>query len=246
LEQLGINPIFLLSQIVNFFILAFLVARFGYRPILNALDQRRVRIEQGLEDARQAEEARANAENERQRILDEARTEAQGIVAEANQRSEKQAAKIIEDAQQAAEGIRQDARAEAEAERDRLLSEMRGQISALAMAAAERLVSVSLDEERQRELTDEFFSGIRNGKASLLAGMEAVKGERAVITTAIPLSESDKEIYRSALLDRLGSETTVVFRVDPSIMGGVVLRVGDQVVNDSVAGKLTALQQQLA
>ncbi len=245
MEQLGINPIFLLSQIVNFAILAFLLSRFAYKPILNALDNRRERIEKGLEDARLAEEARANAETERQQVLDQARAEAQGVVAEANQRGEAQAAKLIEDAQKQAGVILEEARADARAERDRMLGEMRGQISALAIAAANRLIGVSLDEQRQTALVNEFFSGVKAGEVQIADKVSALVGEKAVVTSALPLSEADQAVYRSHLRSQLGADASVEFRTDPSILGGVVLRVGDRVVDDSVSGKLGALRQSL-
>ena len=118
----------------------------AYKPILNMLDKRRERIEKGLEDARLAEQARANAENERQQILDQARAEAQGIVAEANQRGDAQAAKLIEEANSQAQAILEDARSDAKEERDRMLGEMRGQISALSIAAANQLIGASMDD----------------------------------------------------------------------------------------------------
>jgi F-type H+-transporting ATPase subunit b len=250
LEKLGINPIFLLSQIVNFLILAFLLQRFAYKPILNALDARRERIEKGLEDARLAEEARANAESERQQILDEARVEAQGIVAEANQRGETQAAKIIEEARAQAQALRGEARSEAQAERDRMLGEMRGQISALAITAANQLIGESLDEQRQMQLVREFFSGIKAGEVQVAEKVGALVGEKAVgmpvrVTSALPLSEADQTTYRSYLQTQLGADATIEFRSDPALLGGVVLRVGDQVVDDSVSGKLSSLRQSL-
>jgi F-type H+-transporting ATPase subunit b len=245
LEGLGINPIYLLSQIVNFSILAFLLYRFAYRPILNMLDQRRERIEKGLEDARLAEEARANAESERQQILDDARAEAQGIVAEANQRGEAQAASIVEEARSEAQVIIEDSRAEARAERDRMLGEMRGQISALAIAAANRLIGASLDEQRQLELVNEFFSGIKAGTVTATDKVPVLAGEKAVVTSALPLTEADRATYRAYLQERLGPDVAVEFRTDPSILGGVVLRVGDMVVDDSVSGKMGALRQSL-
>jgi F-type H+-transporting ATPase subunit b len=234
-----------LSQIANFAILAFLLYRFGYRPILRVLDQRRERIEKGLEDARMAEEARANAESERQQILDEARAEAQGIVAEANQRGEAQAAKIVEESKEQANTILQEARADAAAERNRMLGEMRGQISALAIAAANQLVGATMDEQRQVELVDEFFSGVKAGKVKVADKVDVLVGQRAVVTSALPLTEADQATYRSYLQERLGQDATVEFRTDPGIMGGVVLRVGDMVVDDSVSGKMSALRQTL-
>jgi F-type H+-transporting ATPase subunit b len=245
LEQIGINPIYLLSQIVNFAILAFLLYRFAYNPILKMLDQRRERIEKGLDDARMAEEARANAETERQQILDEARAEAQSIVAEANQRGEAQAAKIVEDAQSQAQAILDDARSDAQTERDRMLGEMRGQISALAIAAANQLIGTTLDEQRQTELVNEFFSGVKAGKVAVAAKADRLAGEKAVVTSALPLTEADQTTYRAFLQEQLGPGVAVEFRTDPAIMGGVVLRVGDIVVDDSVSGKLGSLRQSL-
>jgi F-type H+-transporting ATPase subunit b len=245
LEQLGINPIFLLSQIVNFFILAFLLRRFAYKPLIRVFDERRQRIEKGLEDARLAEEARANAESERQQILDQARAEAQGIVAEANQRGEAQAAKIIEEAQNQAQAILEEARGEAQSERDRMLGEMRGQISALAVAAANQLIGATLDEQRQIELVNEFFSGVRAGRVRVAEKVEALAGQKAVVTSALPLSDEDQAIYRSYLQAQLGADAAVEFRTNPAILGGVVLRVGDMIVDDSVSGKLGALRQSL-
>jgi F-type H+-transporting ATPase subunit b len=94
LKSLGINPIYLLSYIVNFVILVVLLRALLYRPILGMLEERRRQIEKGIEDARAAGEAREGAEAERARILDEARAEAQRIVAEANQRAEQAAASV--------------------------------------------------------------------------------------------------------------------------------------------------------
>lgn len=246
MEQIGINPIYLLSQIVNFSILAFLLYRFAYNPVLNALDQRRERIEKGLQDARMAEEARANAESERQKILDEARAEAQGVVAEANQRGEVQAAKIVEDAKSQALAIVEEARADAKAERDRMLGEMRGQISALSIAAANQLIGASMDEQRQVELVNEFFSGVKAGKVRVADKVDALTGQKAVVTSALPLAEADQATFRSYLREQLGPDATIEFRTNPDIMGGIVLRVGDVVVDDSVSGKLSALRQSLS
>jgi F-type H+-transporting ATPase subunit b len=235
-----------LSQIVNFAILAFLLYRFGYRPILGVLDKRRERIEKGLEDARMAEEARANAESERQQILDEARAEAQGIVAEANQRGEAQAANIVEEANSQAQAILDDARSDAQEERDRMLGEMRGQISALSIAAANQLIGASMDEQRQVELVNEFFSGVKAGKVQVADKVGVLAGQKAVVTSALPLADADKATYRSYLREQLGPDATVEFRTDPDIMGGIVLRVGDVVVDDSVSGKMNALRQSLS
>jgi F0F1-type ATP synthase delta subunit len=166
-------------------------------------------------------------------------------VAEANQRGETQAAKIVQDAQDQAAKVLDEARAEAEAERDRLLGEMRGQISALAIAAANRLIGEALDEQRQTQLVTEFFSGVQAGEVQIAEKADALTGEKAIVTSALPLTESDQATYRAYLQGQLGEAAAVEFKTDPAILGGVVLRVGDMVVDDSVAGKIGALRQTL-
>ena len=245
MEQLGINPVFLLAQILNFLVLALLLHRFAYKPVLDMLEKRRERVEQGLEDARLAEEARANAEAESQQILDQARTEAQGIVTEAKRRGEAEAAEALETTRGQAQAILDEARAEAQAERDRLLGEMRGQIATLALAAANQIVGEALDERRQMQLVAEFFSGVKAGQVKVADKVGALTGGEAVVTSALPLSETDRATYRAYLQAQLGAEANIEFKTDPAILGGVVLRVGDVVVDDSVVGKMGRLQQKL-
>ena len=243
MEQLGINPVFLLAQILNFLVLALLLRRFAYKPVLDMLEKRRKRIEQGLEDARLAEEARANAESESRQILEQARIEAQGIVAEAKQRGEAEAAETVETARGQAQVVLDEARVEAQSERDRLLGEMRGQIAALALAAANQLVGEALDERRQMQLVAEFFSGLKAGQVRVADGVGTLTGERAVITSALPLSETDRATYRAHLQTQLGAEADIEFKTDPAILGGVVLRVGDVVVDDSEIGRASCRER---
>jgi len=134
--------------------------------------------------------------------------------------------------------------AEAALERDRILADVRGQIAALAMAATQRLIGKALDERRQRALIDEFFSGVKAGKITVLEG-ESLPGASAEITSALPLTPDEQETVKRDVLARIGSQATVAFRVDTSILGGLVVRVGDKVIDGSVAGQLEGLRRSL-
>ncbi len=237
LNNIGINPIFLLAQIVNFVVLAVLLRALLYGPVTKMLDERRAKIEKGLEDARQAEVARANAEAERQTILDGARAEAQKIRAEANQQAEQTAAKIRADAQAEAEKTKADALAELGGERDKMLSELRGQIAALAIAASNKLIGESLDRARQQALIADFFAKV---PADVRVSLLGVTGEAEVLS-AVPLTpEEQSRVKRELSLD------AVSFKVDPKLLGGLRVRVGDKVVDGSVAAQLESLHASLS
>jgi F-type H+-transporting ATPase subunit b len=213
------------------------------QPMLNMMDSRRQKIAQGLEDARVAAEARADAQKDADKIRAAAQVEASRIVGEATER----AAAAANDVKAAAEAditaAREAAVAEAELERNRILGDLRGQVAALAVAAANKLVGEALDEKKQRALLDEFFSGVKSGSVIVLED-GGFKGESAEVTSALPLSRDEEETVKKDVLVKVGAQA-VTFRVDPSILGGLVIKVGDKVLDGSVSGRLEGLRQTL-
>ena len=208
-------------------------------------EKRRATIAQGLEDARIAEEARANAEVEASRIKVDAQTQATHIVNEAMERAEKVALEIKAEADQEISKERNATIAEVEDERGRMLGDLRGQVAALAIAAAQKLVGEALDEKRQHALLAEFFSGVKAGKVLLLEEQPSLSGASAEVTSALPLTADEQAIVKKEILVKMGSQSDVSFKIDPSILGGLVVRVGDKVLDGSVAGKLDNLRQNL-
>ena len=244
MEALGLNLGYLLVQIFNFAIIFVVLRAWVYKPILGLLEKRRAAIAQGLEDARIAAEARQNAELEAQKILAESQSKASQIVREASERAEAQGREVMAGVEAEAAKKREEALTEIERERERILGEMRGQVGALAMAATHKLIGASLDEGRQHSLIDEFFSGVKSGKVVVLEG-EKVMGVSAEVTSALPLTAGEKEVVKKDVLSQIGEQATVTFRVDPAILGGLVIRVGDKVLDGSVAGQLESLRQSL-
>jgi len=243
MEQLGINLGLLIVQIIAFIIVFLTLNAWVYGPMLNMMESRKQKIAQGLEDARVAAEARANAEKEAAKIVTDAQTEASQIVREATERAAVAGQDVKAAAEAEAAKAREAAIAEAEVERNRILGDLRSQVAGLAIAAANKLVGESLDEKRQRALLDEFFSGVKSGKVVVMNDAD-FKGDSAQVTSALPLNQDEQESVKRDVLAKAGAKD-VTFRVDPSILGGLVIRVGDKVLDSSVAGKLEGLRQNL-
>jgi len=244
LEALGINLGYLFVQIFNFAIVIVVLRAWVFKPILGLLEKRRTAIAQGLEDARIAAEARANAEKDARAIMAEAQANANQKLREATERAEAAALEVQSQAAAEAVKLREDALAEAAREHDRILTDLRGQVAALAMAAAQKLIGEALDERRQRALIDDFFSGIKSGRVTVLEG-SILSGASAEVTSALPLTDDEQKTVKQDILSRIGNQATIAFRVDPSILGGLVVRVGDKVLDGSVAGQLDTMRQNL-
>ena len=245
LDALGINGPFLISQLVNFLILFVMLRVLLWKPLLQKLDERRAMLEKEKDDAAAIEEARANIGDERSRAQEEAREEAKTIIAQAREQAgvltDQAAREASQDAQKTVESARQDA----EEERNQILGEARGQITALATAVAQQIIGKELDEDRQRALVDSFFSGIREGRVEILPEEMEPTTAPVIVTSAIPLTSEEQSTVRRDLVKRLGEGLELSFKVDPKILGGLIVHVGNRVVDGSVIGQLEKLQESL-
>ncbi|MBG7610184.1 MAG: F0F1 ATP synthase subunit B, partial [Anaerolineae bacterium] len=208
MEKLGLNLGYILVQIFNFLIIFVVLKEWVYKPLLTMMDKRRETTVQGLEDARIAAEARANAESEAEKLIANAQAKASEALRDAAEREAVIAREIKTTAEADAAKAREAALADAELDRDRMFADMRGQIAALAIAATQKLIGEALDEKRQHALIDEFFSGVKAGKVTVLAG-ETLSGSAAEITSAVTLTDSEQATVSKDLLTQLGSSAEV-------------------------------------
>ncbi len=232
LDSLGINVGFLIAQLVNFGLIFGLLTVFMWRPITNMLDERSARIEKGLEDAAAAANARRNAEVEADKILAQARSESAQVIEEARTRGEEVARQIEAEARTEAEKIREDSRIAAKSERDAQLADLRDQVVAISVAMSQRIIGESLDQKRQQALVNDFFAKVPAEAKTM--------GDNVQVVSAMPLSDDEQSNVRQ----EIGADN-IEFVVDPAILGGLLIRSGDRVVDGTVRSSLTNLSSSL-
>ncbi len=74
---------------------------------------------------------------------------------------------------------------------------------------------------------------------------QAMGLKRGVLTTAVPLSEGDRADIKTRLEKQTGSKLELAFREDPSILGGLMLKVGDTVLDGSLRAQLDNLRESI-
>ncbi len=233
LTPLGINTGFLIAQIVNFGIIFILLTTSLWRPMKNMIDSRAATIQKGLEDAAAAANARRSAEDEAEKIRAAARGDVTRVIEEARSRADVMIRDAERTASTEAERIRAEGRSAAEEERNRQLGELRGQVAAIGIAVAERLIGSSMDANRQQSLINDFFAKVPDDARAMSGDVEVI--------SAMPLSDDEQ----SAVQREVGGSSSIRFSVDPSILGGLVVRSADRVVDGSVRSSLTDLASQL-
>jgi F-type H+-transporting ATPase subunit b len=145
----------LVIQGLAFFAVAWLVMKFGWPPIIAAIEERQQKIAEGLAAADNAQKSLAQSQDKANEALREARAKANEIIEQAHQRANQ----IIDAAKHdaIAEASRQKALADAEiaAAANRAREDLRRQVSTLAVAGAEKLLRREIDPNAHKALLDE-------------------------------------------------------------------------------------------
>ena len=152
--ELGINLPGLITQLISFSILLFLISKFLYKPVVKLLDERAEKIKKGLDDA---ETASKNAENAAEKIEEElakARQEGKKLIESAkdasNQLREDEKLKISSEISQ----MMEKAKKEIESERDTAISELKDKFGELVIDAAGKVIEKEVDEKVHSELIE--------------------------------------------------------------------------------------------
>jgi F-type H+-transporting ATPase subunit b len=135
----------LIAQAITFAVLIFVIVKFVWPPLLKAIETRQKEIADGLAAAQEGKSSLENAAKKSEVTLNEAKQKASEIIGQA----EKRASQIIEEAKSTAktEGDRilESARSEIEQEVNRAKEGLRAQVSALAVAGAEKILRKEID-----------------------------------------------------------------------------------------------------
>lgn len=233
-----------IAQVINFLILVWLLKRYLYRPILNAIDAREQRIAAELADAdgkkADAEKQRdefqqKNAEFDRQRntYLNQAIEEA---------KAERQ--RLLETARQQSDDLR-DKRQQALLNEQRSLHEAithqaREEVFAIARKALTDLAGTSLEER----MTEIFISRLREMNNEAMADLKsafAASPRTLLVRSAFDLPAEQRAAIETAIMETLSEQKKIQFETKPDLVSGIEISTDGQKIGWSIAEYLTKL-----
>lgn len=159
----------LVAQIINFLILVAILAKVAYKPILTALEERRLRIEKSLEEAERERVLANTMKAESQDQIVAARIQARAIIDEATALGEKSKENIIEKAREENARLLRETQEEIERNYQQAMSKLRDEVAVIAVAAAEKIIEKNLDAETNTRLVRNFINDFSKEKYGELA-----------------------------------------------------------------------------
>ncbi|MBA3387337.1 MAG: F0F1 ATP synthase subunit B [Chthoniobacterales bacterium] len=154
-ETFGFNLWMFLSQVISFVIVALLLRKFAYKPILGVLEERRQRIAEGLLNAEKIKQQLAEAEQRHAEILNKANAAAQKMIDEARESAGHLAERKQQEAIVAAEQIVAKAREASAIEHERTMTELKRELGRLVIDTTTKVTGKVLTSDDQRRLQDE-------------------------------------------------------------------------------------------
>ena len=154
-DTFGWNWKLFLSQVISFCIVAYLLQRFAYKPILAVLEERRRKIEEGQLNAEKIKKELAEAEKRYQEIVTKGNADAQRMIDEARESAAHLSERKQQEAVTAAEQIIVKAREAAALEHDRTMESLKRELGRLVVETTAKVTEKVLTPEDQRRLQED-------------------------------------------------------------------------------------------
>jgi F-type H+-transporting ATPase subunit b len=235
-----------IAQAVNFLILVWLMKRFLYRPILNALDAREKRIAAELADA-DARKAEARTEREEySRKNDEFDRQRADMLAKATDEAAAEHRRLFDEVRTDADGLRAKLQDSLNSEYRNLHEEIarrtQAEVFAIARKTLADLGGASL-EQRMAEVFVGRLHELDKGEKTKLAAMAKSPDTPLLVRSAYELAPALRASIEDAVRAVLGVQAPVRFEVEPDLVGGIELIVQGRKVAWSIADYLASLEK---
>jgi F-type H+-transporting ATPase subunit b len=155
-----VTPGLMIWTIVAFLITLFVLKRVAFGPIQKMIDERREAIARSIAEADNARDEARNLLEEHKKLMQEARSEAEGIIAEARKTRDAMETRMREESEVERQRRLEETRREIAAETARALDQIRSEVADLTLAATSIVVGKKLDADRDRELISEAIGSL--------------------------------------------------------------------------------------
>jgi F-type H+-transporting ATPase subunit b len=233
-----------IAQVINFLILVWLLKRFLYRPILDAIDAREKRIASALADA---DAKKTEAEQERdafQHKNDEFDQQRAALLSQALDEAKAERLRLLDAARQESDALRakrQEALiSEQQSLSEALIRRAREEVFAIARKALADLTGTTLEER----MVDVFLRRLRelDGQAKEnLAGTLKTASAPVLVRSAFDLPEEQRAAIKNALNETFSAEIHVQFETAPDLVSGIEISTDGHKLAWSIAEYLASL-----
>ena len=231
-----------IAQVVNFLILVWLLKRFLYKPILNAVDAREKKVADELASAA-AKEADAQKEKEEfRRKNEEFDKQRAALFSKAKDEANAERQRLLEEARKEASDLRAKQQEALRNDKQNLNKEIgrrtQQEVFAIARKTLKDLAGVSL-EERAVDVFAQKLHELKGKEKEQLASALSTSQSPVLFRSAFDLPQEQRDLIKKTIKDTLGIDIQARFEIAPDLVSGIELTTDGQKVAWSIADYLT-------
>ena len=234
------------AQALNFLILVWLMKRYLYRPVLDAIDTREKRIAAELADANAKKAEAQKDRDEFQHKNEEFDHERAALLSKATDEAQAERQRLLDEARKAAEALsskrRETLRNEERSLHQAISRRTQQQVFAIARKALTDLATVSLEERLGEVFTRRLREMDGKAKEGLGAALKTAS-DPAVVRSTFDLPADQRAAIQNALNETFSAEIRIQFETAPELIAGIELTTNGQKVGWNIADYLASLQQ---
>jgi F-type H+-transporting ATPase subunit b len=232
------------AQVVNFLVLVYLLKRFLYRPVTEAMARREERIAERVREGREREEQAARERERLHQRLERLEERRDKILKQAREEAEEERRRLLDEAREEAESARRRWQEQVETEEGHFLEELKGRTAEgfqeLARKALADLADAQLEEQIQRT----FIERLKSLETQTRRALGAVDGPMGV-TASFELDATARRRLTRAIHEHLKPDVDVEYGQSQELLCGIELTAGSRRLGWSLADYLERFETQV-
>lgn len=235
---MNINWFEIIAQIINFFILLFILQKLFYKPVIKAMEER----QQGIRDIRdEADRKKKEADALIQEYKSNLKTFEENKAEEMNKaikEADEKKEKIIESYMKEADAKRESYINEVKEEKEYFLHELRSTLGKSSIIIASKILKTISEEDLTEKIFEVFIKKIESLEKEKLEEEIKLDGEKIVLISSVALSEEQKNRFNNAISEKLDYSIAIDYEVDEHLIMGFELNLESLTVHTNIENYL--------
>jgi len=233
-----------IAQIVNFLILVWLLKRFLYQPVINAMDRREQRIAERLQKAELREQAAGDTTQDYQSKIETLERDRDALMEKAKETAEAERRELLDEARSEVAEKRTHWQRQVAEEKEDFLRSLKHQAAESIQTIARHALADLADAELEERIIQSFIQRLksldRESRHAMAAAAESVR-----ITTSFELDSSIRGRLMRAVHEYIGEDIEVVYSESPDLLCGIELTVSGRRLSWTLADYLQELDERM-
>ena len=236
------NPLTYVFEIINFFVLLWILKKILYNPVISVLKKRKELIDKKFEEYDRVSKEIENLRKEKEKLISNIEKLKKEKLAEVMKEIQEEKEKLHKRMKEELESERKKFLEALQKEREELLKEVKDEALKFSLTFTSKLLSYFADENLHKKLFNHAIKSLESFKNDEYLRNELFQKNEVLVETAIPLSREEIENLKNKIAEIFGVQVKVREEVRRNLISGVRIYLGSKVIDTSLEGQLSAFE----